>query len=524
MIKMIKERADISLKIVLSIVFFCFLVFIGSKKEGFYVDEYFSFLLANTSVGEILAIQDRNTFTGQELLDMFYVQDEADRFDFGTAWENQANDNHPPLFYAMIHFVSSLTMHRFDMITVGLAINIILAMITFWVLMKLAGLFVENKMLAPVYALISCCTCYFIDTVTFVRMYMVLVLFTVLFIYILCKQIDQDDYRPAFYVQLYLVTFFGVFSQYFFLIMLVFGCLTFMVHLLSKKKWKELIWGVVSVCAALVTVYICFPACVDHLLFSQRGTEAFRNAGASDFTRRLSSMGAIVNNDIFGGIGVVVIVVLLVALILYVCGWKKQIANMQRLDYKYAILLIPAMLSFCVISKIAPGSTDRYIMETMPFISLGAFFMIRLLFSGISNKKLVDGGILALMAVCAVISFRDNALDYLYEHTEENKQVIEQYGTDTKCIYLYAEKAVYRTQCNLLELRDMTDITFYNHSDFLLYTTDFSQYDQLILFNTMVMTGEERDSIAQAAAEKGQYTSCKKISATGYASAYLLER
>lgn len=522
--RVIKERKDIVLKTVLAVVFLILLIFVGSKKEGFFVDEYFSFLLANTSELELDAMQGTNTYTGQELLDVFYVQGEADQFDFRTVWENQINDNHPPLFYSIVHIICSLTMQRYDMITVGLAINIVIAMLAFVVIMKLAELFIENKMVATVYAFISCSTCYFVNSVIFVRMYMLLMFFTMLLVYVLCRQIGKDTYKLSFFVQLYLITFLGVFTQYFFLIMLVFCCFVMMIYLIFKKKWKELVGGIVSVIAALGTVYLCFPAVISHLFASQRGTQAFSNAGDSDFVKRLFQMYSIIDIEIFGKISILVLVILVLVFIFYGYRMKTGMVQTSNLDYKYVMLLLPAIMSFCVIAKIAPGSTDRYIMETMPFISLGIFLILRELLRGVTKSRLADSIVLIVMILCAILSYQDSALNYLYEHTDEYKARIEQYGTDTKVIYLYAEDDLYRAQSNLYELRDMTDITFYWHTDFLLYTTDFSLYDQLLVFSDMDMTGEELNEIMKVVTEKGQYVSCEEIEVTGYATAYLLNR
>lgn len=522
--RMIKQNKIIILKCVLIITLFVFLVFVSEKKEGMYVDEYFSFLLANTSELELDAMQGTNTYTGQELLDVFYVQGEADQFDFRTVWENQINDNHPPLFYSIVHIICSLTMQRYDMITVGLAINIVVGMLAFVVMMKLAEVFIENKTVAAVYAFISCSTCYFVNNVTFVRMYMLLMFFTILLVYVLCRQIGKDTYKLSFFVQLYLITFLGVFTQYFFLIMLAFCCLVMMVYLIFKKKWKELVGGIVSVGAALGTVYLCFPAVISHLFASQRGTQAFTNAGDSDFVKRLSEMYSIIDIEIFGKISVLVLGLLVLSAITYGYRMKAGTDRVSKLDYKYVMLLLPAIMSFCVIAKIAPGSTDRYIMETMPFISLGIFLILRELLSGVAKSRLADSIVLIVMILCAILSYQDSALNYLYEHTDEYKTRIEQYGTDTKVIYLYAEDDLYRAQSNLYELRDMTDITFYWHTDFLVYTTDFSLYDQLLVFSDMDMTDDELNEIMKIVTEKGQYASCEEIEATGYATAYLLNR
>lgn len=522
--KKIVSKRDLIWKIFLGILLFVFMIYTGSQKQGFYVDEYFSFLLANTDDSELMEMKHGNTYTGAELMDIFYVQDAADRFDFGTVWELQGRDNHPPFYYAIVHFVSSLTLKQVDLIVVGLAINIIIAMITFVFMIKLAEVFVENKMLAALYATISCASFYFINCMTFIRMYMLLMLFTVILVYLLCKQIGREEYKASFFVQLYLTTFLGTFSQYFFLIMLVFCCFFVMIQLIYKKKWKELGFGVASVIAGLATVCVVFHEFVAHIFKSQRGTEAFSNAQSGDFVRRIKEMYAIVDVEIFGKQTILVFVLIIAASILYLYLGRQKRESKQEVDYKYIILILPAVLSFVIISKIVPECTDRYIMLMMPFLSLGAFFLLRGLLSRCGRQKITEAIVLALMIFCVIQSYEKGALQYLYENTEAYKAGIEQYGTDTKCLFLYDKDNAWRTQCNLYELRDMTDITFYAQEDLLYNETDFSQYDHLVIFVNWAISYDEKEMIAQKVAEIGKYTSCDGIGATGYADAFMLSR
>jgi hypothetical protein len=76
----------------------------------------------------------------------------------------------------------------------------------------------------------------------------------------------------------------------------------------------------------------------------------------------------------------------------------------------------------------------------------------------------------------------------------------------------------------LLELQDLDEITFWYHTDFLYYCTDFAQYDTLILYNSMDLEADEIMTIAETAAEKGGYTVCERIFNSGYSTTYVLKR
>jgi len=139
---------------ILAILLFVILIAFGSSKAGFFVDEYFSFLNANLSPDELTAINASgvNTYSGRELINMCLISDKEERFDYQEVWKNQEADTHPPLYYAIVHTVCSFTMTHLDMMTIGIGINIVIALLTYFVLVKLVTLFVEKKSTAAIYA------------------------------------------------------------------------------------------------------------------------------------------------------------------------------------------------------------------------------------------------------------------------------------------------------------------------------------------------------------------------------------
>ena len=115
----------------------------GIAKGGYDIDEMLTYGLANghnkpfltstpeqedtlflyrEQVAERFAEQEGTAITGDSLRTYFTAQKDQ-LFDFGSAYRNQINDSHPPLYYILFNALSSLTPNLFSKWT-GLSLNI----------------------------------------------------------------------------------------------------------------------------------------------------------------------------------------------------------------------------------------------------------------------------------------------------------------------------------------------------------------------------------------------------------------
>ena len=124
----------------------CFLF--AGRKEGMFIDEIYSFGLANSYYAPYVTdLKDGDlidkVMTRQELIDYLSVGDD-DRFAAGSVYYNQTRDVHPPMYYWLLNFASSLNAGSFSMWT-GLVLNYIIYMLTLIVLYKLALLLFGSR-------------------------------------------------------------------------------------------------------------------------------------------------------------------------------------------------------------------------------------------------------------------------------------------------------------------------------------------------------------------------------------------
>lgn len=184
------------------IVLICLCGWWAVRKEGFFLDEIYSYGLANSSYAPFLNwyYNGEHSFDGnlpeavfeqQDFVNYISVQ-KNDRFNYASVYYNQTQDIHPPLFYFLLNTVCSLFPGSFTKWT-GLGMNFVLLGGTLAALYALGmELFADWKK-----ALFVCALYAFnremISNVTMVRMYMLMTLLTILLALLVAKSLRRPS-------------------------------------------------------------------------------------------------------------------------------------------------------------------------------------------------------------------------------------------------------------------------------------------------------------------------------------------
>ena len=102
-----KSRMSRALKsIPIYLAFILIIVFLFSLKTNYFVDELWSYGLANNDDSHIMLVEAGKTYEDPEepFLEWMTVK-EGHRFDYAKVWRNQGNDNHPILYYTLLHTI-----------------------------------------------------------------------------------------------------------------------------------------------------------------------------------------------------------------------------------------------------------------------------------------------------------------------------------------------------------------------------------------------------------------------------------
>lgn len=384
-------------------------------------------------------------------------------FSYWSVYYNQSRDVHPPLFYMLVHLVSSLCLNHFSKYII-FAINLAFYIGSCFVIRKILKLFDKDNLTAIVVLLYGL-SMGGITTVIFQRMYMMLTFFVLTYLYLnlkICKNnfvIDKKTKR-----KLVLTIVLGFLTQYYFCIYAVLLALVTACVMLKQKKFKELkryIW-----CHALAAIIgvVLFPASIYHIFFSYRGV-----AGGLEevsYIERLKEYFDL----LFYSVSLPKILGYAIASILGLLLIYKLITG-KRKDM-ILMISIPTILFIFIIAKIAPMVNIRYITPVLPIIIIAVIWIVvriidTILKAILKNKEISfivnNTGIIIAASIAIILSIyglKNNEPYFLYKECKQRIELASEYQN---------LKLVYVGESIFSHLQDMEEFLRY-HNSLLLNT------------------------------------------------------
>lgn len=327
-----------------------------------------------------------------------YIQvDGSDDFNYLSVYFNVKDDNHPPLYFMMVHTVSSVFKGMAEP-WMGCLINLIAVIAVMVLLMKLGVMLADalglkyGRQLGILSAVLYGLSAGATATTLLIRMYGMLTLWCVLYFYLVLQKWQKKEFDKRNF-RLILVTMLGFWTQYFFLFYCMILAAAVCVLLLRGKRMRELRRFVRSMFTAAVAGVAVFPFAVSDVLSSGRGVEALGNltAGFSGYGTRLAAfMGILLNRTFYPlfWILLLVVTVLTVWLVLRTpkTGGVVPEGEGRRKPVLW-MLVLPPFGYFLLAARMSPYLVDRYIMPVFPFVILWGALVLAALF-GICEKRM----------------------------------------------------------------------------------------------------------------------------------------
>ena len=334
------------------------MIFYGLRKQGYHVDELYTYELTNYP-GGFYALQEGYLDTWQQgsLYESALHPDRA--FDYAIPWNNQKIDVHPPLYYCVVYTFECL-FPGMSLPWVGILPNFLCllggAFALYWAARRMTGRFWVSWVAAAVFLLNIGSQ----GMAVFTRMYALLMLETVLLVLAhltLYRQLLAGQKPRWVFVGLAAATLAGALTQYFFLVFCFFFCGLFGLWLLLTRRWKTAAMYVVAEFGGLGLAYLAFPTMKQHIFSGSRGKQAlgsfFDLSTLSDWA---ASVGRVLNllGAQFGGAVLWALLVLLAAALL----WKKG-CRPRGMGLFACMLALAGLFYIVVIDKAAPFAADR---------------------------------------------------------------------------------------------------------------------------------------------------------------------
>ncbi len=249
------------------------------EKQGTHSDEEWSFGLANSYYEPFICYSDnikyevdniyyKNTsewISGEVLFDALSVQ-EDERFSFDSVYYNQSCDVHPPLYYYILHFLSSFFVDQY-IPALAFFINIISFIIMSIYLYKLMLLISKSRFAGVACVLFNTFTFGTLEMMVFMRMYTMLAMFAVVFAYLTAKVYYNKDCRKKLstYIVFTIVTLLGAMTHHYFLPYAFIITALMCIYWIVKKDFKVFLKYAISILFGVALSIILFPATLDHM-------------------------------------------------------------------------------------------------------------------------------------------------------------------------------------------------------------------------------------------------------------------
>ena len=379
-------------------------------------------------------------------------------FNYWSVYYNQARDVHPPLFYMLVHLVSSICLNNFTKYII-FSINLIFYIASCFVLKKILKLFNKEE-LSWITVLLYGLSMGMISIVMFQRMYMMLTFFAMVYLYLNINifknsfEIDKKTKR-----KLTITVILGFLTQYYFCIYAALVAIISAICMIKNKKWNSLkryIWCHVK--AAIIGL-ILFPASIYHIFFSYRG--AAGGVAEGSYLSRLQEYLKL----IFYGFSIPEILGY-ITLGIIIAMFIRRIIIAKRKDI-VTLICLPIFLFVLVIAKIAPFINIRYISIVFPIIiiaiELGVVSSVKELMKTIKNDKIPQfirkNASIIILVVIALVSSGYGLLkskpEFLYTDYSKRIEIAEKYSN---------LKFVYIGQSPFNQLQDMEEFLRYDNS------------------------------------------------------------
>lgn len=327
----------------LLLVVFAICVFVrGSQKEGYHVDELYSYGLANGdylpfmhfgvqeysvndwmndyATGDNIAVfagniikdfkilkdcdwkikdseiyknylrakecsNDTKTTTwvsGEEYKEYLTVSKD-NPFNLASVYYNQRGDVHPPLFYLLLNFISSFFPGVYSK-WFGIVLNATAVLLS----VVLLYLTVKNYLGGELPAILNACAYALsfgaMSSVVFLRMYALLTFMVILCVYIhlyLMKSEWKLNAKTRFLLIVSMIL--GYLTHYYFVIFALGIFAVSVINMFTEKKWKQALSYFLTLALSGTIGIIVWPFSIRHVFFGYRGKDSFSSMSAGNF-------------------------------------------------------------------------------------------------------------------------------------------------------------------------------------------------------------------------------------------------
>ena len=301
MVKIKKCLKDNGFFILVFLISLLTLILYCINKNTYNVDESLSYALSNFDMGWL--DYPSNGILTRYQMDGYRATNNL--FTYEMVWHWQALDEHPPLYYALLHTICSVTPGLLSKWN-GLIINIFFYGLIIVYLYRTMNELSDNRKLNAVICLLYGIAPVVLQYTIVIRMY-VMLSFT--FILLVCGSIRLIKSGAKKYLLMILISVvLGGLTNYFYYVFLAIFCLSMLCFFIGLRLDKRLLWlSVGTVILGIIVNLVIFPYVLD-LFFQERNSALIAFANVESHFININRVISFLKLAPFGYIGTVLVV------------------------------------------------------------------------------------------------------------------------------------------------------------------------------------------------------------------------
>lgn len=476
-------------------------IVLACNKQGYYIDEWYTVTQSNgTLLG--VGVEPGKWNDTTPMNEQVTVQNH-EKFNYRQVIGNLYNGVHPPLYYMMVHTVSSFFVDIYSK-WFGLSVNILLYLMTAFFVRELAYILSKDDRIVALIALgLYMFSPAILSGVMLTRDYISAALFMTALAYFLVKSFRDEKLTFVwFYFPVFFTVTAGALSEFLFLPACAVMVGLYGLYLLFvKKNIKDTLLLALTGCFSIAAILEGFHPYFKRILNSRRGHQVLEALGLREAKAKTSSSSAVksvaatgsdkadkttvafnkaklyisnLNKNVFGGLLIVAIIIAIVALVILIKRWKKysNVENNRKISAQICggiIIAITCIIYFIFIAKAgvsAKEASNRFVYLIYPLV-LTLFVVIAVSVAKNIVPKYTYFIVCALILVMIISGYAQGQILYLYpgeanlkawraEHKEVPMVVVENDGQYDERIgdYLEYEKVFFARYDDLSTLED----------------------------------------------------------------------
>lgn len=498
-------------------------------------DEYFSYGLANSQnrvylYGSAFQVPDNYNvwMTGDDF--KYYIEtNEESRFSYDTVWKNQAADTHPPLYYAVLHTICSFFPDQFSWWW-AFGINLFCFAVTQVFLYKFFSRFAKSQLAGVIVCIYWGLSLGGQSNVYFLRMYMMLTMFAVMYAYFSQTVLTAEGKIPLKqFIFVGLTAFFGALTQHNFLVFAFMYTLIQCIILLIKKRVKDCFAYGGSAAVGVGLSIAAFPATIAHMF----STEMHWSGEIDPAIQRYQYLRVVVRNmtgyimnffemNYYADVIAIILCVMAVfAAACFVCRKEKWFipiaekcknalrtlwANFKKADLSPIMIFAASVLVFeIVVHKVYLYDLEldsvRYFYIFLPLV-IGVFISWIYVIGTHISKKICTPVICVALAALLVYQNVRITPTYVLSDSPENGTV-SSYVKGQNCVVLVSSPIFLPCYCTMLADTNNDYITPYVHCEFEAHADEYKKLyengeDFYVLFDTNKIAEKKTDENSKA--------------------------